>query len=217
MDWEPNKRKFDGDINWTSKRRKIECVNDSVTMGGKSDLDVIKENNHIYFYCEVNRKTVLDLIKYIRVLNSELANYQSKYDFSDSKIFIHINSYGGNIFAAIAVIDTILSSKVPVVSIIEGCCASAGTLISMVCSERIITPNSFMLIHELKSNFWGKMSEIEDEFTNLQQLTELIKNLYKKHTKLKLTGKNGINNILKHDIWWNSNTCLELGLVDKII
>ena len=200
----------------SSKKRKIDMISDTVLMGGKSELDVSRENNHIYFYCEVNRKTVLDLIKIIRILNTELSNYESRYNFNDSKIYLHINSYGGNIFAAIAVIDTILKSNIPVVSIIEGCAASAATLISMVCQERIITSNSFMLIHELKSNFWGKMSEIEDEFANLQNLNDLIKNLYKKHTKLKQTGKNGISSILKHDSWWNSDKCLELGLVDKI-
>ena len=83
--------------------------------------------------------------------------------------------------------------------------------------KRIITKNSYMLIHELKSSFWGKMSEIEDEYSNLQNLTNLIKNLYKKHTNLSLTGKDGINNILKHDLWWDANKCLKLGLVDEIL
>ena len=181
------------------------------------DILVSKENNHIYFYNEVNRKTSLDLVQQIRSLNNNLTNMKHAYDINDVNIYIHINSFGGDVFSAISVIDTILSSKIPVITIIEGCAASAATLISIVAKKRIITKNSYMLIHELKSSFWGKMSEIEDEFSNLQNLTNLIKNLYKKHTSLSLTGKDGINNILKHDLWWDANKCLKLGLVDEIL
>lgn len=181
------------------------------------DIAVSKDNNHIYFYNEVNRKTSLELVQQIRTLNNNIATMKSMYDINDINIYIHINSFGGEVFSAISVIDTILSSKIPIITIIEGCAASAATLISIVAKKRIITKNSYMLIHELKSSFWGKMSEIEDEYSNLQNLTNLIKNLYKKHTNLSLTGKDGINNILKHDLWWDANKCLKLGLVDEIL
>ena len=182
-----------------------------------ADTAVSKENNHIYFYNDVNRKTALELVQQIRSLANSLTNLKQLYDLNEVNIYIHINSFGGDVFSAISVIDTILTSKIPVITIIEGCAASAATLISVVAKKRLITKNSYMLIHELKSSFWGKMSEIEDEYCNLQNLTTLIKNLYKNHTKLSLNGKEGINNILKHDLWWDSNKCLKLGLVDEII
>ena len=205
-------------MDWGSKKRKIGEIDNDILLGSKSDTtDVSMEDNHIYFYCEVSRKNILELIKNIRFLNNDLLNMKNKYDSNDLNIYLHINSYGGNIFAALAVIDVILSSKIKVISIIEGCAASAATLISMVCQERRISLNSFMLIHQLTSNFWGKMNEIDDEYENLQNLHDLIKKLYKKHTNIKMTGKNGLTNILKRDIWWNSNTCLEIGLVDEIV
>ena len=71
---------------------------------------------------------------------------------------------GGSVFAGLSIIDTIISNPIPVVSIVEGSAASAATLISVVCSERQIRPNSFMLIHQMSSGFWGKMEEIKDEY-----------------------------------------------------
>ena len=117
-------------------------------------------------------------------------------------------------FSSFSTIDTIINLPVPVVSIIEGAAASAATLISVMCSYRVIYPNSYMLIHQLSSSAWGKMDEIEDEIINLKELMKRIKSIYKRKTDI---NKNALDDILKHDLWWNSKKCLEVGLVDKIM
>ena len=70
-----------------------------------------------------------------------------------------------------------------------------------------------MLIHQLSSMSWGKMDELEEEMVNLKQLMEHIKKIYSSKTKIK---KMELNEILKHDLWWDAKMCLECGLVDKI-
>lgn len=173
-------------------------------------------NNHIYFYCSVTNKSILSLIKHIRELNVSLANESTKYNLTRIKIYLHINSFGGELFASLSAVDTIINSKIPIVSIIEGCAASAATLISIVCHERQILPNASMLIHQLSSGFWGKYLEIKDDFINLTYLEEKTKNIYKKYSNNKLTEKK-LKKILKRDIWWDADKCFKLGLVDKII
>ena len=71
-----------------------------------------------------------------------------------------------------------------------------------------------MLIHQLSSGFWGKYAEIEDEKKNCDKLMELIKSIYGEYTKVP---EEKIDELLKHDLWWDAETCLEYGLVDKII
>ncbi len=71
-----------------------------------------------------------------------------------------------------------------------------------------------MLIHQLSTIFWGKMDEFDDEMRNLNKLMELIKNIYKNHTKVP---NNQLDEILKHDIWWDSQKCIDNNLVDDII
>ena len=90
-------------------------------------------------------------------------------------IYLHINSFGGSVFSAFSVIDTIKNLRIPVVSIIEGAAASAATLISVACDYRIIYETSYMLIHQLSSGSWGKMSELEDEMENLKELMNAIR------------------------------------------
>ena len=41
-----------------------------------------------------------------------------------------------------------------------------------------------------------------------------IKNIYKEYTKIPMKK---LNEILKHDLFWDANTCLEYGMIDEII
>ena len=78
------------------------------------------------------------------------------------KIYIHICSDGGEIFSALSVIDTILSSKIDIVTVCEGCVASAGVLISLAGKERFIRKHAYMMIHEIRSGCMGKYSECQE-------------------------------------------------------
>ena len=58
------------------------------------------------------------------------------------------------------------------------------------------------------------MQEFDDEMRNLENLMKLIKNIYKKHTKVP---PKKLDEILKHDLWWDAETCLKFDLVDEIL
>jgi len=181
---------------------------------GLSDTNAVETyRNHIYFYCGVSKKTCLKLnIELKKAAQSIIDNGKNLIN-KDKYIYLHINSFGGSVFSALSTIDTILNLPVPVVSIIEGAAASAATMISVVCNYRIIYPNSYMLIHQLSSSCWGKMDDLEEEMDNLRELMDRIKSIYKKTTNIE---EKDLDEILKHDIWWGAEKCLEVGLVDKI-
>lgn len=172
-----------------------------------------KERNHIYFYTEVDKDTCLDLNRKINELNKDLLKHSIEYETEPPNIYLHINSFGGSLFAAFSTIDTIMNSRIPIVSIIEGAAASAATIISMVCHKRYITPNSFMLIHQLSTGASGKYEEMKDDFMNDTALMDLLYKLYLEHTTMDLKT---IKSVLKRDLWWNAEKCLENGLVDDI-
>ena len=109
--------------------------------------------------------------------------------------------------------DVIRNCRVPVYSVIDGATASCGTLLSVVCAKRYIRPSAFMLIHQLSSECWGKMREIEDEYKILVELMDKIKATYKQHSKLK---KKQIKKLLNHDLWLNAETSIEYGLADEL-
>jgi ATP-dependent Clp protease protease subunit len=71
-----------------------------------------------------------------------------------------------------------------------------------------------MLIHQLSAGSWGKYSDLVDDMENNTRLMEMIKKLYKEYTQVP---DKELDEILKHDLWWDAEKCLEYGLVDKIL
>ncbi len=169
------------------------------------------EKNHIYYYTDVTQESCLDLNRKINDLNKELLKQSIEYDCPPPNIYLHINSPGGDLLAAFSTVDVIKNSRVPIVSIVEGSAASAATIMSMVCHRRYITPNSFMLIHQLSSGCCGKYEELKDDYINNTKFMNLLYKLYKKHTTM---SDKEIKKILTHDSWLTSKECLTKGLVD---
>ncbi len=196
------------------KRKTDNKENDFRQNGELKDEYVNSIDNHIYFYSSVTKKSMFELNKEIRHIGQKMQEIGNKYDISPPPIKLHINSNGGSIFAAMSCVDTIITSPVEVHSIVEGAAASAATLISVVCKKRYIKPHSFMLIHQLSTVFWGKMHEFDDEMKNLDNLMKLIKNIYKEYTSVK---EEKLDEILKHDIWWDAKKCKKFNLVDDIL
>ena len=180
---------------------------------GKSPLSVKTEKNHIYFYTEVDRDSVQQLIEALRETEIYCIQLKRRLNLKKVPIYLHINSFGGCIFSAFNAIDYIKSCTVPIYTIIEGSTASAGTLISVFGKRRYIRPNAHMLIHQLSSGCWGKMSEIEDEYKNLKGFMVRIRNIYKNNTSMP---KDVLRRLLKHDLWLDSTKSIEYGLVDRL-
>ena len=152
--------------------------------GDNNETETKVVDNHIYYYSSVSKKSALELNIKLREVENKLLKKYNDHNNHQEYIYLHINSFGGSVFSAFSVIDTIKNMKVPVVSIIEGAAASAATLISVMCDYRIIYKTSYMLIHQLSSGSWGKMSELEDEMENLKELMNAIRKIYKEHTNI---------------------------------
>jgi ATP-dependent Clp protease protease subunit len=129
-------------------------------------------------------------------------------------IKLYITTHGGIIYAALKVVDIIRSLKVPVHTIVVGYVASAGTLLSLAGAKRFITPNSFMLVHELRSSFWGKYSEAREQIENMDKLMELLTKMMKENTKIP---ESELKEILCRDRNWDASECIEKGLVDELL
>lgn len=169
---------------------------------------LIHNDNNIWFYADIDVATCLHLNAALKKIDKQIAHEH------EPIIHLHINSFGGSVLAALATIDTMRTLKSKVYTYVDGGAASAATLISCVGSKRLIGEHSYMLIHQVRGESGGKLEEMEDEIINTRQFMQMIKNLYKKHTKLK---EKKMDELLKSDLWIDAKTCLEYGLVDEII
>ena len=187
---------------------------DAQPPNNKPEKHIAVHENKIYYYAGVNRESAVELNKKVSELESKSLTMSKTLDIDAPPIKVLINSGGGSITAGISSMDTILRCKVPVETYVDGFCASAATFLSVVGDHRYMSRNSYMLIHQLSTGFWGKYSEFEDEKQNLDLMMTTIKNVYKKYTEVPMEK---IDEILKHDLMWDAETCKTLGLVDEII
>ena len=173
------------------------------------------DENRIHFYTPVSDKGILELNKILRALDVEMQCLALRLKIPSIPIELHIHSPGGDLFAGLAAVDVIKSLTSPVHTYVEGSAASAATLMSVVADHRVMYKNSYMLIHQISTlMLHGKFEEFKDEMENQTNIMNLIKNIYLEHTKM---GEEKIDDLLKHDLWLDAETCLEYGLVDEIL
>lgn len=180
-----------------------------------TDLNIRVIKNNIFFYEEISVSSILYLCKCLSTLEKQLLTLKTDYQLDESpKIYIHIHSNGGDAFAGLSAMNSIENCKVPVVCVADGIVASAATFLLMGAKERRMRKNSCILIHQIRTEFWGRYDELEDEMKNSKNLMRNIKRIYKQKSALPMEK---IEMIIKKEIYLTDNKCLKYGLVTEII
>jgi len=203
------------DFNWAKKEPEHEEKLKSIIEDKESRPSFVEVvENRIYFYSRIETEKILQLNRNILSMGINLQREATIQNREPANIYLHIQSYGGSIFAGMAGMDEIIKSIVPVHTMIDGCCASAATFLSVCGKKRFINRHAYMLIHQLSSFMWGKYEEFKDEIQNLDKIMVMIKQVYKEYTQIPMSK---LDEILKHDLWFDADQCKEYGLVDEII
>lgn len=172
------------------------------------------ERNNIYFYGEVNSQSCEELRKKLSEMDFNAKLFEIEYNAKAPPINLHIQSTGGSLLDSLYISDFINNLKTPINTYVDGYVASAASLISVMGDKRYMTKNSMILIHQLASGGEGKYQELDDNMKNLQQMMNKVKSIYLSKTKLEYLQ---LEDILKHDLWLDANTCKKYGLIDEII
>jgi ATP-dependent Clp endopeptidase proteolytic subunit ClpP len=184
---------------------------------GNANMRISRD--HIWFYDSIDDETALEFNQVITDMATEHCKYTYNGMFEHSgpaPIWLHINSPGGVITSAMSMVDTInrIKHAVPIITIVEGCAASAGTFVSMVGSHRVIRENAYMLVHQLSGGAWGNFEQLKDNHENVSNFMKDIKKLYKQYTKIPVKE---LDDLLKHDLYMKASKCKMYGLVDEVI
>jgi ATP-dependent protease ClpP protease subunit len=201
-------------MNWQSNDTKSADKEPiKIAVGPAQSGSITTEGSHIYFFKGVDVASVAELVKALQTV--AVANLQNAalHDQEPSPIHLHIHSPGGSMFAGFAAVDAILECQVPVHTHIDGMAASAATFLSMAGHHRTIGRHGYILIHQLSNVMWGKYEELKDDMTNSTVLMNRMKSFYKERGRVP---KGKLDEILKHDLWWDAEKALEYGLVDEI-
>jgi ATP-dependent protease ClpP protease subunit len=208
---------------WNAKKSKKEkepapLEEEMVIMQGPPDLGmstgVEVDENKIYFYCPIGEREVLELNKTLKKLDQEMQFLSLRLNIPAPPIELRIHSEGGSAFAGLAAYDCIKSCKTPIHTYIDGCAASAATLLFVAGDRRFVSRNSFMLIHQLSASVvGGKYEEFRDELKNQEKLMHNVRQIYLETCKL---SEEKVIDLMKHDLWLDADTVLEYGLADEL-
>ena len=128
-----------------------------------------------------------------------------------------INSPGGSVHAAFALIDTMKGSAIPIKTVGLGLIASCGVLTFMAGTKgrRILTPNTSILSHQYSWGSSGKEHELFARVREFELSTERMLDHYKKCTGLK---EKVIREVLlpPEDKWLSAKEAVKYGIADAI-
>ena len=129
-----------------------------------------------------------------------------------------INSPGGQVHSAFALIDTMKGSAIPVKTVGIGMIASCGLLTFMAGTKgrRVITPNTSILSHQYSWGSGGKEHELFARVREFELSTARMLDHYKKCTGL---SEKKVRDILlpPEDRWLSAKEAVKYGIADKIV
>jgi ATP-dependent Clp protease, protease subunit len=90
-----------------------------------------------------------------------------------------IDSYGGEAYSVLAMVDIIKNSPVPVATIVSGKAMSCGAIL-FTCGTngyRYVGPNATVLIHDVSSWMYGKIEDMKIDLKETKRLNKLVYHL----------------------------------------
>ena len=176
-----------------------------------SSIPNIEDHHYLMFNKEFDPITTGDAMEFI------LARNLMRKD-RPKMIKMIINSPGGDIGSAFALIDTIKGSKIPVYTYGLGEIASCG-LMAFIAGERgrrYITRNTAILSHQFSWGSWGKEHELHARVKEFHNTQARIVEHYKKCTSL---DEKSIRKYLlpPEDVWLTAKEAVKYGIADEIV
>lgn len=136
----------------------------------------------------------------------------------DSKkdISLYINSPGGSVTSALAILDTMNHIKPEVSTVCMGICASAGALLLSAGQKgkRYALPNSEIMIHQPWGGAEGRASDIEITAKQIIKTRAKLNEILAKNTGKSLSQ---IEKDVDRDYFMDADEAKKYGIIDKVI
>jgi ATP-dependent Clp protease protease subunit len=131
------------------------------------------------------------------------------------RLNIHINSLGGDVFAAQTIHNIVEDHPAKKTTYIDGICASAATLVASAADEVIARHNTNYMIHLPLGMTYGNAAEHRSTADTLDSLTTPIISVYKEQVKDKIDEEK-ILQLMTEETWMTADEALEYGFVDQV-
>lgn len=130
-----------------------------------------------------------------------------------SKIHVRINSGGGSVFGAYAIMNLLKSHKAQIITYNDGIAASAATLIAMAGDKVVSSLGSMWMIHLPATSVFGNTAELQKAIEILGAITESMLDIYHARTGI---ARDELLKMLNEDTWMTGAQAKERGFVDEV-
>jgi ATP-dependent Clp protease protease subunit len=134
----------------------------------------------------------------------------------EKEIRMYINSPGGQIYAGLAIYDTMQIISNPISTVAVGVTASFGTVLLTAGTKgrRYALPHATIHMHQPLGGAQGQATDIAIQAKQIMNLKTLLNGIMSKHTGQPLEV---IERDLDRDYYLDAQQAVDYGLVDQII
>jgi len=184
-------------------------MDDLISAQEKIELKFLQNHTH-FLTGDIEEENIKRAMQWIA--------YENMVDDEDKQLTLFINSYGGDLYQAFALIDMMKHSQYPISTIGLGSIMSAGFMIFAAGEKgyRFVGKNTGIMCHQFTNESYGKYHDIkaaakENETLN-ERMLEILREasgLPDRTIKSKLLGPT--------DLWLTPNELIELNIADRIL
>jgi ATP-dependent Clp protease, protease subunit len=134
----------------------------------------------------------------------------------DKDIAMYVNSPGGQVYAGLAIYDTMQFIKPDVSTTCVGMAMSMGALILTggAPGKRAALPNSRILIHQPSGGYEGKQADIEVHAREILEIRQRLDEIYSHHSGQTVER---VHDDMERDRYMTPEQAVEYGIVDRVV
>ncbi|MBI2894157.1 MAG: ATP-dependent Clp protease proteolytic subunit [Deltaproteobacteria bacterium] len=172
----------------------------------KSPQDHLYENRIIYMSGDIVTTTADYVVSRLLILDSI---------DHDAEIKLYISSFGGSVYAGLAIYDAMQLVEAPVSTYCIGPAFSmaAWILAAGEPGRRSATPNSRIMLHQASAGLVGSTTDIKIAAENVIKNQALMVDLLRRHTARPV---DEIARMIERDLWMTPEEALDFGLIDFV-
>ena len=128
-------------------------------------------------------------------------------------VALHLNSPGGDVFEARAMVSALRAHGSPVTTYIDGLAASAATYLALSGDQVHITDGGMFMVHNSWTVAWGNKTELRSTADLLDKIDGTIAADYMRKTK---ASTEQVTAWMEAETWFTAQEAFDAGFVDAI-
>lgn len=132
---------------------------------------------------------------------------------ASKNINVHINSMGGDVGEGLAIYNTLKNSGKNVTTYCDGFACSAASVVFMAGSERVMSKESLLMIHNAWMITAGNADQLRKDADDLEKISETMSNAYLEGTSI---SKDELKTLLENETWISADEAKEYGFATKV-